>query len=70
MYWKKRLVDVRELLKEEALEKLKLSCPTLFALGWFKVRHYKEVINLNILMIIIRKTFPKTRRLSRKNWRS
>ena len=37
VYWKKRLKDVRELLKADALEKLKMSCPTLFALGWFKV---------------------------------
>ena len=28
---------MRELLKADALEKLKMSCPTLFALGWFKV---------------------------------
>ena len=36
MYWKKRLRDVREELKADALAKLKCSCPTLFALGWFK----------------------------------
>merc|ERR1719270_86990 len=36
VFWKKRLKDVREILKAEALEKLKLSCPTLFQLGWFK----------------------------------
>ena len=27
---------MREELKADALEKLKSSCPTLFALGWFK----------------------------------
>ena len=27
---------MREQLKADALEKLKMSCPTLFALGWFK----------------------------------
>ena len=29
------LRDVREQLKADALAKLKLSCPTLFSLGWF-----------------------------------
>ena len=36
VYWKKRLRDVREELKADALEKLKMSCPTLFGMGWFK----------------------------------
>lgn len=27
---------MREELKADALEKLKLSCPTLFGMGWFK----------------------------------
>ena len=31
------LRDVREQLKADALAKLKLTCPTLFAMGWFKV---------------------------------
>jgi len=35
-FWKKRLRDVRELLKADALAKLKAKCPTLFAMGWFK----------------------------------
>ena len=39
VYWKKRLKDVRELLKADALEKLKMTCPTLFSLGWFKVNN-------------------------------
>ena len=30
------LRDVREQLKADALAKLKESCPTLFAMGWFK----------------------------------
>ena len=52
VFWKRRLreggrlcysvlhctLQVRELLKADALEKLKQSCPTLFALGWFNVR--------------------------------
>ena len=36
VYWKKRLIDLREELKADALEKLKMSCPTLFGMGWFK----------------------------------
>ena len=35
-FWRKMLRDVREQLKADALAKLKESCPTLFALGWFK----------------------------------
>lgn len=35
-FWRKMLRDVRELLKADALAKLKQSCPTLFAMGWFK----------------------------------
>ena len=37
VFWKKRLRDVREELKADALAKLKEQCPTLFAMGWFKV---------------------------------
>ena len=29
---------MREILKADALAKLKSQCPTLFAMGWFKVR--------------------------------
>ena len=36
-FWKKRLRDLREDLKKDALEKLKAECPTLFNMGWFKV---------------------------------
>jgi len=36
VFWKKRLRDVREELKADALAKLKEQCPTLFAMGWFK----------------------------------
>ena len=33
---------MREQLKADALEKLKMSCPTLFALGWFKENGPKD----------------------------
>ena len=33
---------MREELKADALEKLKMSCPTLFALGWFKENGPKD----------------------------
>ena len=46
VYWKKRLRDVREQLKADALEKLKMSCPTLFALGWFKENGPKDEATL------------------------
>ena len=49
MFWKKRLRDVREELKADALAKLKSKCPTLFAMGWFKVSHFR----LNIVFIRI-----------------
>ena len=34
--------DLREELKADALEKLKATCPTLFALGWFKENMPKD----------------------------
>lgn len=42
VFWKRRLREVRELLKADALEKLKQSCPTLFALGWFNENKPKD----------------------------
>lgn len=42
VFWKKRLRDVREMLKADALAKLKSKCPTLFAMGWFKENIPKE----------------------------
>ena len=36
-YWRRRLRDVRDLLSQAALDKLKQKCPTLFNMGWFKV---------------------------------
>ena len=33
---------MREELKADALEKLKMSCPTLFDLGWFKENGPKD----------------------------
>lgn len=35
-YWRRRLRDVRDLLSQAALDKLKQKCPTLFNMGWFK----------------------------------
>ena len=37
VFWKKRLRDLREDIKKDALAKLKAECPTLFNMGWFKV---------------------------------
>ena len=37
---------MREQLKADALEKLKMSCPTLFALGWFKENGPKDEATL------------------------
>jgi len=50
-YWKRRLRDVRDLLSQAALDKLKAKCPTLFNMGWFKVQfermiEMKEKINV------------------------
>ena len=42
-YWRRRLRDVRDLLSQAALDKLKQKCPTLFNMGWFKV-YYLDLI--------------------------
>ena len=52
------LRDVREQLKADALAKLKLSCPTLFAMGWFKVT---GVLILMIhTSIVFKENLPKS----------
>ena len=53
------LRDVREQLKADALAKLKESCPTLFALGWFKENIPKteeELLKENEEFAILNKT--------------
>ena len=47
MFWKKRLRDLREDIKRDALAKLKAECPTLFNMGWFKVS--SSIIFRNLL---------------------
>ena len=47
VFWKKRLRDLREDIKRDALAKLKAECPTLFNMGWFKVS--SSIIFRNLL---------------------
>ena len=66
-FWRKMLRDVREMLKADALEKLKKSCPTLYSMGWFKVCFcLLFILFLLIMMIICRKIFQGQRKNYKK----
>ena len=58
------LRDVREQLKADALAKLKLTCPTLFAMGWFKVIFW--ILFCTIKTVLCRRTCQNLK----KNWSS